>query len=62
MPCKGPLGANPANNLPGIARRLAGRIRFAHLRNVSNKPSRSFMEADHPGGAADMVLDRLGDG
>ncbi len=53
--CTGSLGANPANDLPGIARRFAGRIHFAHLRNVSNEPDGSFMEADHLGGGTDMV-------
>lgn len=53
--CTGSLGANPANDLPGIARRFASRIHFAHLRNVSNEPDGSFMEADHLGGDTDMV-------
>jgi len=53
--CTGSLGANPANDLPAIARRFAGRIHFAHLRNVSNEPDGSFMEADHLGGGTDMV-------
>jgi mannonate dehydratase len=53
--CTGSLGANPANDLPGIARRFAERIHFAHLRNVSNEPDGSFMEADHLGGGTDMV-------
>ena len=53
--CTGSLGANPANDLPGIARGFAGRIHFAHLRNVSNEPDGSFMEADHLGGGTDMV-------
>ena len=53
--CSGSLGANPANDVPGIARRVAGRIWFAHLRNVAKEPDGSFMEADHLGGDTDMV-------
>lgn len=53
--CTGSLGADPANDLPAIARRFADRIHFAHLRNVSNEPDGSFMEADHLGGDVDMV-------
>ena len=53
--CTGSLGANPANDLPAIARRFADRIHFAHLRNVANEPDGSFMEADHLGGDTDMV-------
>ena len=33
--CSGSLGANPANDVPAIARRFADRIHFAHLRNVA---------------------------
>jgi len=53
--CSGSLGANPANDVPGIARRFADRIWFAHLRNVAKEPDGSFMEADHLGGDTDMV-------
>jgi mannonate dehydratase len=53
--CSGSLGANPANDVPGIARRVASRIWFAHLRNVAKEPDGSFMEADHLGGDTDMV-------
>ena len=53
--CTGSLGARPANDLPAIARRFAGRIHFVHLRNVSTEPDGSFMEADHLGGGTDMV-------
>jgi mannonate dehydratase len=53
--CSGSLGANPANDVPGIARRVANRIWFAHLRNVAKEPDGSFMEADHLGGDTDMV-------
>src|SRR3712207_9508320 len=53
--CSGSLGANPANDVPAIARRFAKRIWFAHLRNVAKEPDGSFMEADHLGGDTDMV-------
>jgi mannonate dehydratase len=53
--CSGSLGAGPANDVIGIARRFAPRIHFAHLRNVAKEPDGSFMEADHLGGDTDMV-------
>ncbi len=53
--CSGSLGANPANDVPAIARRFADRIWFAHLRNVTKEPDGSFMEAEHLGGDTDMV-------
>ena len=53
--CSGSLGAGAHNDVPGIARRFAPRIHFAHLRNVAKEPDGSFMEADHLGGDTDMV-------
>ncbi len=53
--CSGSLGANPLNDVPGIARRFADRIHFAHLRNVAKDPDGSFEEADHLAGGTDMV-------
>jgi mannonate dehydratase len=53
--CSGSLGANPANDVPAIARRFSSRIHFAHLRNVTKEADGSFMEADHLGGDTDMV-------
>lgn len=53
--CAGSLGANPANDLPAIARRFADRIHFVHLRNVAKEADGSFQEADHLGGDTDMV-------
>ena len=38
-----------------MAERFAGKIQFAHLRNVAKEPDGSFMEADHLGGDVDMV-------
>lgn len=53
--CSGSLGAHPTNDLPQIARDVAPRIWFAHLRNVTKDPDGSFMEAEHLGGDNDMV-------
>lgn len=52
--CTGSLGANPANDLPAMARRFAGRTHFAHLRNVRKDPDGSFEEAAHLEGDTDM--------
>jgi mannonate dehydratase len=53
--CAGSLGANPANDVPAIARQFASRIWFAHLRNVRKEPDGSFQEAAHLEGDTDMV-------
>lgn len=53
--CTGSLGANPANDLPEIARRFGDRIHFAHLRNVTKDADGSFEEAAHLDGDTDMV-------
>ncbi|MER8799507.1 mannonate dehydratase [Mesorhizobium sp. M0012] len=53
--CTGSLGANPANDVPAIARRFAHKINFVHLRNVSKDPDGSFMESEHLRGDLDMV-------
>lgn len=53
--CAGSLGANPANDVPAIARRFAARIWFAHLRNVRKEADGSFEEAAHLEGDTDMV-------
>ena len=52
--CTGSLGANPANDLPSMARRFADRIHFAHLRNVRKDRDGSFEEAAHLEGDTDM--------
>jgi mannonate dehydratase len=65
--CTGSLGADPANDLPAIARSLGarGRIHFAHCRNVLITGPRQFREAPHPSafGSVDMraVLTALRD-
>lgn len=53
--CSGSLGANPANDVPAIAARVADRIHFAHLRNVRKDDDGSFEEAAHLDGDTDMV-------
>jgi mannonate dehydratase len=53
--CAGSLGANPANDVPAIAKRFADRIWFAHLRNVRKEADGSFEEAAHLDGDTDMV-------
>ncbi|QJD96788.1 mannonate dehydratase [Mucilaginibacter robiniae] len=52
--CTGSLGANPANDLPGIVSRLGQHFHFLHLRNVKREPDGSFYEADHLAGSSDM--------
>jgi mannonate dehydratase len=53
--CSGSLGAGVGNDVVRIARDLAPRIAFVHLRNVAKQPDGSFMEADHLAGDTDMV-------
>ncbi|MEO9791048.1 mannonate dehydratase [Tateyamaria sp.] len=53
--CSGSLGANPKNDVPAIAAKVADRIHFAHLRNVAKDPDGSFEEAAHLEGDTDMV-------
>ncbi|WP_117194420.1 mannonate dehydratase [Rhizobium terrae] len=56
--CTGSLGARAANDLPAMARRLAPRIHFIHLRNVRREEEGtpcSFFEDEHLEGDTDMV-------
>lgn len=53
--CAGSLGAREDNDLPGIVRRLGGRIHFLHLRSVRREGGRSFHEAAHLEGDAGMA-------
>ncbi len=53
--CTGSLGANPANDLPAMAKALGPHIHFAHLRNVKREPCGSFHEAEHLEGDTDMI-------
>ncbi|HYG20223.1 MAG TPA: mannonate dehydratase [Ohtaekwangia sp.] len=52
--CTGSLGANPANDLPAMARKAGKRIHFVHLRNTKRDAVGNFYEADHLGGDTDM--------
>ena len=53
--CTGSLGAGAQNNLPDIAKAFAHRTHFAHLRNVTKSPDKSFEESEHLAGDVDMV-------
>ena len=56
--CTGSLGADPANDLPAMARALGerGRIHFAHCRNVKRLGKRRFMETPHLSAAGDVDM------
>ena len=45
--CTGSLGSNPENDIPEIIRATAGRIYFAHLRNLRYRGPGEFEEAAH---------------
>ncbi|MGD0723012.1 MAG: mannonate dehydratase [Roseiarcus sp.] len=53
--CTGSLGVAASNDLPEMARRLASRIHFAHLRATRREPDGSFFETDHLDGDFDMI-------
>jgi mannonate dehydratase len=55
--CTGSLGADPANDLPAMVRRLGKRIHFAHCRNVLVTGPRRFHETAHPSpnGSVDLL-------
>ncbi|ARJ70963.1 mannonate dehydratase [Paracoccus contaminans] len=56
--CTGSLGARSDNDLPAMAARLAERIHFVHLRNVTREGEEtpcSFFEDEHLEGGTDMV-------
>lgn len=53
--CVGSLGAGKQNAPAVIARDLASRVMFAHLRAVRLEPDGSFVEADHLHGDVDLV-------
>jgi mannonate dehydratase len=56
--CTGSLGADPANDLPAIARKIGGRgrIHFAHCRNVAITGQKQFHEAPHPSRFGDVPM------
>ncbi|WP_186576762.1 mannonate dehydratase [Aquibacillus kalidii] len=45
--CSGSLGANAANDIPGMIREFADRIPFAHIRNVRRFENGDFIETSH---------------
>lgn len=45
--CTGSLGSNPKNDLPSMIRHFAGRIHFAHVRNIHHVAPGVFEEAAH---------------
>lgn len=56
--CTGSLGARPDNDCVAMAKALAPRIHFIHLRNVTRETPGipcSFIESEHLGGDVDMV-------
>lgn len=57
--CTGSLGAHAANDLPEMVRQLAGRIHFAHLRNVRCTSAYDFHETEHPSAFGDVDMLRV---
>jgi mannonate dehydratase len=53
--CAGSYGSRQGNDVVAMAERFAGRIHFAHLRNVSKEPDGSFTESEHLAGDVNMV-------
>ncbi|WP_159881464.1 mannonate dehydratase [Paenibacillus puerhi] len=56
--CSGSLGSNPANDIPAMVREFAGRIPFAHIRNVRVYENGDFIETSHR--AEDGTVDIVG--
>ena len=56
--CTGSLAASPDNDLPAIARCLAGkgRVHFAHCRNIKRTGVRAFQETAHPSEQGDVDM------
>lgn len=53
--CTGSYGARADNNLPKMVESLGHRINFVHLRSVKRESGRSFHEANHLEGDANLV-------
>lgn len=54
--CTGSLGADPANDLPAMIRKLGSRIHFAHCRNVKTTAPHTFHETPHPSEFGDVDM------
>jgi len=54
--CTGALGVLLENDLPAMVRQFAGRIHFAHLRNVKRTSARDFHEVAHPSNLGDVDM------
>ncbi|MBU0928578.1 MAG: mannonate dehydratase [Spirochaetes bacterium] len=54
--CAGSFGADPANDIPAMAREFAGRVHFAHLRNVKITSPGSFSETAHHSAAGSLDM------
>ena len=52
--CTGSLAPDPANDLPALIRRCAGRIHFFHARNIRRTGPRQFHESPHSEGDIDL--------
>jgi len=52
--CTGSTSARCDNDIPEMAKKLAERIHFIHLRNTKTIEGRSFYESDHLAGNVDM--------
>ncbi len=57
--CTGSLGSNPDNDLCQIIRTAAGRIPFAHIRNLKYNNERDFEEAAHLSSDGSMDMYRI---
>ncbi len=45
--CSGSLGPNAENDIPSMIRKFAGRIHFAHVRNIKRTAEQDFHESAH---------------